>query len=107
MVPEIRSALVARTGGRVYVCNLRPQLPETAGFTAEDHLRVVLDHGVPVDVMVAPASAAFPRGRPRRRRSGLPDGHLTFSACESWREVWPDPMAAGMTPQVWPRRSVC
>jgi hypothetical protein len=37
----------------VYVCNLRPQPPETARFTAEDHLRAVLDHGVPVDVMVA------------------------------------------------------
>ncbi len=62
VVAEIRSALMARTGGRVYVCNLRPQLPETAGFTTADHLRVVLDHGVPVDVMVAPASAAFPEG---------------------------------------------
>jgi len=60
VVPEIRSALAARAGGRVYVCNLRPQLPETAGFTTADHLRVVLDHGVPVDVMVAPAGAGAP-----------------------------------------------
>jgi uncharacterized cofD-like protein len=58
VVPDIRSALAARTGGRVYVCNLRPQLPETAGFTTADHLRAVLDHGVPVDVMVAPAAPA-------------------------------------------------
>src|ERR1700722_4799107 len=62
VVPEIRAALAARAGGRVYVCNLRPQLPETAGFTTADHLRAVLDHGVPVDVMVAPASAAGPEG---------------------------------------------
>ena len=41
-----------RSGGRIYVCNLRPQPPETAGFTAADHLDAVLDHGVPVDVMV-------------------------------------------------------
>jgi uncharacterized cofD-like protein len=54
VVPEIRAALAARTGGRIYVCNLRPQLPETAGFTAADHLEAVLLHGVPVDVMVAP-----------------------------------------------------
>jgi uncharacterized cofD-like protein len=54
VVPEIRAALAARTGGRIYVCNLRPQLPETAGFTAADHLEAVLGHGVPVDVMVAP-----------------------------------------------------
>jgi uncharacterized cofD-like protein len=52
-VPAIREALARRNGGRVYVCNLRPQPPETAGFSAEDHLRAVLDHGVPVDVMVA------------------------------------------------------
>ena len=65
VVPEIREALSRRAGrdrtadgdqpasGRVvYVCNLRPQPPETAGFTAADHLRAVLDHGVPVDVMV-------------------------------------------------------
>jgi uncharacterized cofD-like protein len=61
VVPEIRAALAARRAGRVYVCNLRPQLPETAGFTVERHLRAVLDHGVPVDVMVAPASSRTPR----------------------------------------------
>ena len=33
VVPDIRAALAARSGGRIYVCNLRPQLPETAGFT--------------------------------------------------------------------------
>ncbi len=55
-VPGIRAALASRgRGRRVYVCNLRPQLPETAGFGPADHLRAVLDHGVPVDVMVAPA----------------------------------------------------
>ena len=52
-VPGIRRALEARRSGRVYVCNLRPQPPETAGFSEEDHLRAVLDHGIPVDVMVA------------------------------------------------------
>jgi uncharacterized cofD-like protein len=51
-VPEIRAALAKRAGGRVYVCNLRPQQPETSGFTPEDHLRAVLAHGVPVDTMV-------------------------------------------------------
>lgn len=56
VVPGIRSALEARSssGSRptVYVCNLRPQPPETAGFTPADHLRAVLAHGVAVDVMV-------------------------------------------------------
>jgi uncharacterized cofD-like protein len=52
-VPGIRDALQRRRGGRIYVCNLRPQLPETAGFGSLDHLRAVLDHDIPVDVMVA------------------------------------------------------
>lgn len=57
-VPGIRAALERRRGGRVYVCNLRPQSPETAGFSEADHLRAVLDHHVPVDIMVAPAGRA-------------------------------------------------
>jgi uncharacterized cofD-like protein len=52
-VPAIRAALAARSKGRVYVCNLRPQAPETEGFGPADHLRAVLDHGVAVDVMLA------------------------------------------------------
>jgi uncharacterized cofD-like protein len=52
-VPAIRDALGACPGGRVYVCNLRPQPPETAGFGPDDHLRAVLSHGIPVDAMVA------------------------------------------------------
>jgi len=60
-VPGIRQALSARSRGRVYVCNLRPQPPETAGFRSEDHLRVMLDHGVPVDVMVVSGPPGPPR----------------------------------------------
>ncbi|HLI54000.1 MAG TPA: uridine diphosphate-N-acetylglucosamine-binding protein YvcK [Acidimicrobiales bacterium] len=59
-VPGIRRALAARRSGRVYVCNLRPQPPETEGFGEEDHLAAVLDHGVPVDVFVGSA----PEGPP-------------------------------------------
>lgn len=60
-VPGIRDALAARRSGRIYVCNLRPQLPETSGFGEEDHLRAVLDHGVPVDVMVVGSPAGSDR----------------------------------------------
>jgi uncharacterized cofD-like protein len=60
VVPAIRRALEARRTGVVYVCNLRPQPPETAGFTDADHVRAVLDHGVPVDVVVAPPAPAGP-----------------------------------------------
>jgi uncharacterized cofD-like protein len=52
VVPAIRAALAERPSGRIYVCNLRPQPPETAGFTAGDHVRAVLDHGIPIDTVV-------------------------------------------------------
>lgn len=54
-VPGVRRALKESSGRIVYVCNLRPQLPETTNYTSADHLRSVLDHGVPVHVMVAHA----------------------------------------------------
>ena len=53
-VPAIREALAARRGGRVYVCNLRPQPPETSGFSDVDHVRAVLGHKVPIDVVILP-----------------------------------------------------
>lgn len=62
VVPDIAAALAAREGGRVYVCNLGAELHETDGFTAMDHLRVLLAHGVPVDVMVH--DAAMPLDTP-------------------------------------------
>jgi uncharacterized cofD-like protein len=62
VVPDIRAALDARHGGRIYVCNLRPQSPETAGFSTDDHLRAVRDHGVPIDVMVPPGDLGQPDG---------------------------------------------
>ncbi|MHB1533369.1 MAG: gluconeogenesis factor YvcK family protein [Acidimicrobiales bacterium] len=60
--PQIREALVARVGGRVYVCNLRAQRGETEGRSAEEHLEALLDHGVPVDVMLSDPAAALPAG---------------------------------------------
>jgi uncharacterized cofD-like protein len=56
-VPAIREALAARRGGRVYVCNLRPQVPETSGFDAVAHVRALRAHGVDVDVVVHDPSA--------------------------------------------------
>jgi uncharacterized cofD-like protein len=63
VVPDVAAALAARAGGRVYVCNLRPQLHETDRFSAADHLAVLAAHGVPVDVMVHDP-ATMPLGRP-------------------------------------------
>lgn len=52
VVPDIRAALAARAAGRVYVCNLRPEIPETDGFAPADHLRVLQEHGIAVDTVV-------------------------------------------------------
>jgi len=51
-VPAIREALAAARGRIVHVCNLRSQVPETAGLTATDHLRAVLAHGARVDAFL-------------------------------------------------------
>ena len=76
-VPGIRAALEARRAGRVYVCNLRPQLPETAGFDDAAHLKALLDHGIPVDVMVTEGEEAtyeIAGVRVVRAPVGRPDG---------------------------------
>ncbi len=48
-VPALRDAVMASPARVVQVCNLRPQLPETDGLDAGDHLRAVLEHGARVD----------------------------------------------------------
>ena len=53
----------ARRGQRVYVCNLRPQQPETAGFDVAAHLAALTRHGVTVDVVLCDTSLGMPRGR--------------------------------------------
>jgi len=51
-VPGIREAVNGSPGLRVYVCNLRPQDPETASFDVAMHVEALLDHGVTVDRVV-------------------------------------------------------
>jgi uncharacterized cofD-like protein len=76
-VPGIRSALESRRDGRIYVCNLRPQYPETAGFAEVDHVQALLDHGIPVDVAVSagePGEYELAGVRAVRALVGRPDG---------------------------------
>jgi uncharacterized cofD-like protein len=56
-VPGIREALSARSGGRVYVCNVGFQIGETGGFDADAHVAALLDHGVVVDAVVCDPAA--------------------------------------------------
>ncbi len=61
-VPAIREALGATPGKKVYVCNLREQLPETAGYSVADHVDALRAHGLDVDVVLY-HPGALPVGR--------------------------------------------
>jgi uncharacterized cofD-like protein len=49
-VPGIRDAMNRSSARKVYVCNLRPQVPETESFDVGMHLAALRAHGVVVDV---------------------------------------------------------
>jgi uncharacterized cofD-like protein len=51
-VPALRDALAGARGRKVYVCNLRPQVPETEGYDVAAHLAALEAHGVEVDVVL-------------------------------------------------------
>lgn len=49
-VPGIREAINSSWARKVYVCNLRPQVPETESFDVGMHLAALQAHGIVVDV---------------------------------------------------------
>jgi uncharacterized cofD-like protein len=51
-VGGIAEAVAASAAQVVYVCNLRPQVPETAGFDVADHVEALARHNVTVDVVL-------------------------------------------------------
>ena len=63
-VPGIAEALADTAAQRVYVCNLRPQVPETEGYDVAAHVAALSAHGVTVDVVLADSSAGLPVGDP-------------------------------------------
>jgi uncharacterized cofD-like protein len=52
VVPGIRDAIQLSSATTVYVCNLRPEVPETADFDVAMHLEALARHGIEVDVAV-------------------------------------------------------
>jgi uncharacterized cofD-like protein len=62
VVPAIREALAATAGRKIYVCNLREQLPETAGYSVADHVDALAAHGLDVDLVLY-HPGALPVGR--------------------------------------------
>jgi uncharacterized cofD-like protein len=58
-VPGVREAIEGSPASVVYVCNLRPQVPETEGFDVAMHVGALVDHGVTPDLVVCdPAGLA-------------------------------------------------
>jgi uncharacterized cofD-like protein len=55
-VPAIREGVNRSSATRVYICNLRPQDPETASFDVAMHVDALVAHGVTVDVVVCDLS---------------------------------------------------
>lgn len=63
-VPDIRAALDRFAGPIVYVCNLRPQSPETDGYDAEGHVQALIAHGINPTVMVCDETGLRPADSP-------------------------------------------
>ncbi len=59
-VPALRDALAASPARKVYVCNLRHQVPETEGYDVAAHVEALSAHGLEVDVVLCD-----PRGMAR------------------------------------------
>jgi uncharacterized cofD-like protein len=51
-LPAISAALARGRAPVTWICNLEPQIPETAGMSAVDHLATLRRHGVRVDAVL-------------------------------------------------------
>ena len=78
-----------RPARKVYVANLREQVPETAGYDVAAHVQALRAHGLEVDVVLCDPD-------------GLPRGDLDVE----WVEApWPGPTAWPTTRTDWPAPS--
>jgi uncharacterized cofD-like protein len=62
-VPGIREAVNRSRARKIYVCNLRPEVPETEAFDVGMHIEALLAHGVAVDLALCDTSG-MPVGQP-------------------------------------------
>jgi uncharacterized cofD-like protein len=59
VVPGITQALAGTKGRKIYVANLRPETPETANFTLQDHVDALLRHAIVPDVVLVDVASVF------------------------------------------------
>ena len=71
-VPAIVDALAATSAQMVFVCNMRPQSPETTDYSVADHVAALRTHGIEVDVVLCDTSAGMPMGDFSGRRADRP-----------------------------------
>lgn len=62
VAPSVLRALAATSAQRVFVANLAPQVPETAGYTVADEVAALRRHGLEVDVVVVDDARPCPEG---------------------------------------------
>jgi uncharacterized cofD-like protein len=101
LVPELAEALRASRGRKVYLCNLATQPGETDGFTASDHLEVLVEHVGPWVCDTALCnSTPLPAGmRERYSKERAQPVEVDIPALEATgvRVVCADLLAAGAT----------
>jgi uncharacterized cofD-like protein len=59
VVPGITQALAGTSARKIYVANLRPQSPETGGFSLQDHVDALIAHGVCPDVVLVDEASQY------------------------------------------------
>jgi uncharacterized cofD-like protein len=59
VVPGVNKALSGTTAKKLYVANLHEQLPETEGYSLEDHIEALVRHGVVPDVVLVDQFSEF------------------------------------------------
>jgi uncharacterized cofD-like protein len=59
VVPGVTQALAGTTAKKIYVANLHAQIPETEGYTLEDHVDALVRHGVVPDVVLVDQRSEF------------------------------------------------
>jgi uncharacterized cofD-like protein len=59
VVPGITQALAGTRARKLYVTNLHEQLPETEGYTLNDHVEALVRHGVMPDAVLVDTASAF------------------------------------------------
>ena len=59
VVPGVTQALAGTNAKKVYVANLHGQIPETEGYTLEDHVDALLRHGVVPHVVLVDHHSEF------------------------------------------------